>query len=57
MSWKFWSDFLNSKDDYYPIKNDVKEEVEKFEREHPETANLIERIMDDSKLVEKIKEE
>ncbi len=51
MSWEFWSDFLNSKGDYYPIQSDA----EKYEQENPEEAKLIEKIMDNPELAEKMK--
>lgn len=38
--WEFWSDFLNSKGDYYPIQSDA----EKYKQENPEEAKLIEKL-------------
>lgn len=57
MSWQFWSDFLNSKEDYYPIQNETSIEAEEYEKNHPKETGLIEKIMDNPELIKKLKKE
>lgn len=60
MSWGFWSDFLNSKEDYYPIRDNDEDiefgkEAAKWENSHKKEAEMLEQIMYNPELAEKMK--
>lgn len=60
MSWGFWSDFLNSNDDYYPLCDnedmELAKEADKWKNLHKEEAALIEKIMDNPELIKEYDE-